>query len=81
MTAAEMNLENAIQMCQLQAEEMEVKDSQLRQISCILENVMQEIDDKRIKSGDPGEAVLLFNQWKGLNRFKGEIDKIMEGEG
>lgn len=42
---------------------------------------MQEIDDKRIKSEDPGEAVLLFNQWKGLNRFKGEMDKIMEGEG
>lgn len=81
MTAAEMNLENAIQMCQLQAEELDVKDSQLRQISCILENVMQEIDDKRIMSEDPGEAVLLFNQWKGLNRFKGEIDKIMEGEG
>lgn len=81
MIAAEMNLENAIQMCQLQDEELEIKDSQLNQIKDILENIMQEIDDKRIKSEEPGESILLFNQWKGLNRFKRELDKITEGEG
>jgi hypothetical protein len=72
---------NTKQICQMQAQELEIKDSQLRQIVDILENIMQEIDDKRIKSEESGETVLLFNQWKGLNRFRGELDKIMEGEG
>ena len=80
MTAAEMELEDLKQLCQFQAEELEIKDNQLRQTRDILESMMQEIDDKRIKSKKLDEELLLFNQWKGLNQFKRELDKIIGGE-
>lgn len=76
----EMELEDLKQLCQFQAEELEIKDNQLRQTRDILESMMQEIDDKRIKSKKLDEELLLFNQWKGLNQFKRELDKIIGGE-
>ena len=80
MTAAETRLDQALQICWLQANELEVKDNQLRQVQDVLDNIMQDIDDKRIKSKDPFEGIRLHNQWKGLNRFKKELEKIL-GEG
>lgn len=80
MTAAETRLDQALQICQLQANELEVKDNQLRQVQDTLDNIMQDIDDKRIKSDDLQKSVLLHNQWKGLNQFKKELEKIL-GEG
>mgnify|MGYP000109983889 CR=1 FL=1 len=77
---AEMELEDLKQLCQFQAEELEIKDNQLRQTRDILESMMQEIDDKRIKSKKLDEELLLFNQWNGLNQFKRELDKIIGGE-
>lgn len=81
MAAEEMELDQVIQLCQLQAAELEIKDSKLHQISSALEIIMQMTYDERFKSEDYFERKRLHNEWNGMNRFKKELDKIMEGEG
>lgn len=80
MAAEEMELDQAIQLCQLQAAELEAKENQLRQINSELEIMMQMTNDDRFRSEDYFERKSLHFEWNGLNRFKKKLKKIMEGE-
>lgn len=75
---AEMELEDLKQLCQFQAEELEIKDNQLRQIVSALELMMQMTSDDQFQSEDYFERKSLHFQLVGLNRFKEELDKITE---
>jgi hypothetical protein len=80
MTAKEMELYQKCEHYRMKAAEFEKSDAVVKKFMGILENIMQEIDDRRIKSDDFFERIRLHNEWKGLNRFKKELDKMMEGE-
>lgn len=46
MTAAEMNLDHLNQICRLQADELETKDSQIRRIREIFDEREQRLEDE-----------------------------------
>ena len=78
MTEAENELEDLKQLCRFQADELEIKDNQLRQIVSDLELRIQMTSDDRLQSENYFERKRLYFQLVGLNLFKRELDKIME---
>ena len=80
MTEAEKEFEDLKQLCRFQADELEIKDNQLRQIVSALELRIQMTSDDRLQSENYFERKRLYFQLVGLNLFKRELDKIIGGE-
>lgn len=81
MTAAEMKLENAMEMCQLQANELEVKDSQLNQIMAMFEEREQVLEDIYNGVSDYVVKSSTYFKLQELRSLRKEINKIRGKEG
>lgn len=76
MTAAEMKLEN--ERLRMTVAELERADNMVKKVMEILDNIMQQYDDRFLKSHDLDERVKLFDKWKVLKDFRIELEKILE---
>lgn len=81
MTSAEMRLENAKEMCQLQANELEVKDSQHRQIMAMFEEHEQRLEDTYNTAPDYVIKSAAYFKLQELRELHNEVEIIMGQEG
>lgn len=81
MTAAEMRLEQAIQICQLQVNELETKDSQIRQIVAVLDEREQRLEDTYNLSPDYKTKAAAYYKLTELRDLRKEIETILGQEG
>lgn len=79
MTAAEMSLENAKEMCQLQANELEAKDSQFHQIMAMFEEHEQVLEDTYNTAPDYVIKSAAYFKLQELRDLRNEIETIREG--
>lgn len=68
MPDAEMKLEN--ERLHMAVTELEKSDNVVKKVMGILDNIMQQYDDRFVKSHDITERVKLFNKWKALKDFQ-----------
>ena len=80
MTAAETRLENALQMCQLQADELEVKDSQEHQIVAMFEEREQRLEDTYNNTPDYTIKMAAYFKLQELRYLRREIERIQGQE-
>ena len=81
MTAAQMRLDQAMQICQLQANELEAKNSQLHQIMAMFDEHEQRLEDTFNCTHDDGHKKAAFYRLKELRSLRKEIETIQGQEG
>lgn len=81
MTAAQMRLDQAMQICQLQAHELEVKDSQQRQIMTAIDEHIQRQDDTFINTHDSMQKKIAYYTVKAMRELRKEIEIVQGQEG
>lgn len=81
MTSQEMKLENALEMCQLQADVLEVKDSQKHQIMAMFEEHEQRLEDTYNMAPDYVIKSAAYFKLQELRDLRNEIEIIMKQEG
>ena len=81
MTVAQTKLENALQMCQLQANELEIKDNQMAQIMAAIDEHIQRQDDTFINTHDSMQKKIAYYTVKAMRELRKEIESIQGQEG
>ncbi|SET71436.1 hypothetical protein SAMN05443270_1086 [Lacrimispora sphenoides] len=81
MTAAEMNLDQLNQICRLQADELESKDSQIRRIRDTVAIHKQNHSDTMVMTHDQKKKAEEQCAWKALDNIEKEIEAIIGQEG
>lgn len=81
MTAPEMNLDQAIQISRLQAEELEMQDNQIRHIRTVFDEREQRLADTYNMSPDSRERVEAICKLTEVRDMRKEIDIILGSEG
>lgn len=80
MTAAEMKLENAMEMCQLQANELETKDNQMVQIMAMFTEHEQRLEDTYNMTREYDIKRAAYFRLQELRDLRKEIETIQEQE-
>ena len=81
MTAAQMRLDQAMQICQLQANELEVKDSQQRQIMAMFDEHEQRLEDTYNMTREYDIQRAAYFKLQELRDLRKEIETIRGQEG
>ena len=81
MTAPEMNLEQAIQISRLQAEELETKENQIQQIKAVFDEREQRHEDTYNLSSDYKTKAGAYYRLEELRDLRKEFDAILRTEG
>lgn len=81
MAVAQTKLENALQMCQLQANELEIKDNQMAQIMAAIDEHIQRQDDTFINTHDSMQKKIAYYTVKAMRELRKEIESIQGQEG
>ena len=81
MTAAQMKLENALQICQLQANELEAKDNQMAQIMAMFTEHEQRLEDTYNMTREYDIKRAAYFKLRELRDLRKEIETIQEQEG
>jgi hypothetical protein len=81
MTAVEMMLDHINQICRLQADELESKDSQIRQIRDTVAIYKQSYSDTMVHTHNLDQKKEAQNMWKAMDNIEKEIEVIIEQEG
>lgn len=77
---AEMKLENALQTCQLQANELEAKDNKLSQIMAMFDEHEQRLEDTFNMVRDYETKRAAYFKLQELRALRKEIETIQEQE-
>lgn len=80
MTVGQMKLENALQMCQLQAQELEIKDNKLSQIMAAIDEHIQRQDDTFINTHDSMQKKIAYYTVMAMRELRKEIESIQGQE-
>lgn len=81
MTAPEMELDQIIQISRLQANELETKDSQIRQIVAVFDEREQRLEDTYNLSPDYKTKAAAYFKLAELRELRKEIETILGQEG
>lgn len=81
MTVAQMKLDQAMQICQLQANELEAKDNKLSQIMAAIDEHIQRQDDTFINTHDSVQKKIAYYTVKAMRELRKEIKSIQGQEG
>jgi hypothetical protein len=81
MNAAEMMLNHINQICQLQANELESRDSQIRQIRDTVSIYKQNYSDTMVHTHNLDQKKEAQHMWKALDNIEKEIEAIIGQEG
>lgn len=81
MTAPEMSLDQVFQISRLQAEELELKDSQIRHIRTMLDEREQRLEDTYKWSWERTTREAAHIKLEELRDMRKEIDIILGSEG
>lgn len=81
MTAPEMELDQSIQISRLQAEELEIKDNQIRHIMTALDEREQRLEDTYNLSSDYKTKAGAYYRLEELRDLRKEFDAILRTEG
>lgn len=81
MTAAETRLDQELQICQLQASELETKDNWLRQIATMFDEHEQRLEDTYNMTREYDIKRAAYFKLQELRDLRKEIETIQEQEG
>ncbi|HCD44926.1 MAG TPA: hypothetical protein DEQ64_14585 [Lachnoclostridium sp.] len=81
MTVAEMKLDHINQICQLQANELDSKDSQIRQIRDTVAIYKQSYSDTMVHTHNLDQKKEAQHMWRALDNIEKEIEAIIGQEG
>ncbi len=81
MTAAETRLDQALQICQLQASELDTKDNWLRQIATMFDEHEQRLEDTYNMTREYDIKRAAYFKLQELRDLRREIDIIRGQEG
>lgn len=81
MTATAMMLDHLNQICRLQADELEIKDNQIRQIMTMFDEHEQRLDDTYNLSPDYTTKATAHFRLDELRDLRKEIETILGQEG
>ncbi len=81
MTAAEMNLDHINQICRLQANELESKDSQIRRIRDTVAIYKQSYSDTMVHTHNLDQKKEAQHMWRAMDNIEKEIEAIIGQEG
>ena len=81
MTATEMMLDHINQICRLQADELESKDSQIRRIRDTVAIYKQNHSDTMMHTHNLDQKKEAQHMWKAMDNIEKEIEAIIGQEG
>lgn len=81
MTVAQMKLENALEMCLLQANELDTKNNQQRQTMAAIDEHIQRQEDTFINTHNASEKRIAYYTVKAMKALRKEIEIIQGQEG
>jgi hypothetical protein len=81
MMENQTKLENALQTCLLQADELETKDNQMAQIMDMVDDYIQRQEDAFINTHNASKKKIAFYTVKAMRELKKEIEIIQGQEG